>query len=146
MIDRHSGQADFDSDDDDVVTIDPRIEAEEWQEASGVARLGAYAVPVAVAHLALIYVLARAVFGFELPPFLHSDRMIAWLWVNGAALGLGAWLWSKGRAPIAPGKWLRGIRARWAILIWLASSLAFFLLPAVLGDAWNALSDWLGGW
>ena len=131
---------------DDFVRVDANVEADHWEEASGWARISVYAVPVAIAHLALVYALLSAIFEFRLPKFLHVDGLVAWLWVNGAALGLGAWLWRKGRFPLAPGQWLQGKSARWMIAIWLGASLGWFLLPAFLRDAWDALtratSDW----
>lgn len=129
-----------------IVSIDPEREAEDWEEASGVARIWVWIVPVAMAHLALIYALVSRTFDFKLPAYLHSDLIFAWLWVNGAAVGLGAWFWKKGRIPVAAGKWLHGRRVRWLILIWLGSSLAWFLLPAVLGDGWDMLSALLNDW
>jgi hypothetical protein len=129
---------------DDIIVISASVEDDEWQEASAVARLGAYAVPVAVVHAALLYAFARAVFDFRLPAFLQTDFIVAWLWVNGAAIGLGIWLWRKGRLPIAQGKWLTGKRARWAILTWFGSSLAWFILPAILRDVWTLISSSLG--
>jgi hypothetical protein len=32
------------------------------------------------------------------------------------------------------------------VLLWLGLSLAWFLLPALLGDAWGAVSASAGGW
>jgi hypothetical protein len=119
---------------------------EEREEATGVSRLGVFAVPVALAHVAALWLLARSVFGFSLPAFLHGERVVAWLWVNGGLLGLAVWFWRKGRVPVADGKWLAGTRARGLVLLWLAASLAWFLLPAFLGDLWNALSGLGGGW
>jgi len=131
---------------DDVVRVDAAVEADHWEEASGWARISVYAVPVAIAHLALVYALLSAIFDFKFPRFLHVDGVRAWLWVNGAALGLGAWLWTKGRFPLARGRWLQGKRARRMIAVWLGASLGWFLLPAFLRDAWEALtratSDW----
>jgi hypothetical protein len=98
-----------------------------------------WAVPVAMVHLALIYAVASSAFNFRLPGYLHADKVLAWLWVNGAAIGVGAWFWKKGRVPVAAGKWLHGRRARWLILTWLGTSLAWFLLPAVLHDIWRVL-------
>ena len=134
------------ADSPDVVSVDAETEVQDWQEASGVARIWVWVVPIVVVHLALIYPLARSAFDFELPGYLHADKVAAWLWVNGAAIGLGVWLWKKGRVPVAAGKWIRGRRARWFILIWLGTSLAWFLLPAMLSDAWEMLSTRLPSW
>lgn len=129
---------------EEIETIDEETEGLERDEASAMARLGVYAVPVAIAHLALIYFVMRAAFGFEVPRFLRADMVVAWLWVNGAALALGAWMWRKGRVPVAPGRWLKGRRARLSILLWLGLSLAWFLLPALLGEAGQWLTGVLG--
>jgi hypothetical protein len=130
----------------DVLSVDPQVEAEEQREAAVFSRIGVYIAPVVVAHLALLYFFANAVFGFRLPAFLHSDAIVAWLWVNGGAVALGVWLWKKGRVPIGAGKWVRGRRARWAVLLWLGASLACFLLPPLLADAWRALFGEGGEW
>ena len=130
----------------DVVSVDEDMEAEDFREASGVARIWLWVVPVVVVHLALIYPLARSAFDFNIPAYLHVDGIAAWLWVNGGAIGLGIWFWKKGRIPIAAGKWLRGRRARSLILFWLGGSLAWFLLPAILNDMWDAFSAWLTVW
>jgi hypothetical protein len=130
----------------EVLSLDPDAEREEQDEAHAFARLGGAAVPVAVVHLLLIFLVLQSAFGFELPRVLHADRVIAWLWVNGAGLALGAWLWRKGRVPVGKGQWLRGRRARAGVLLWLGLSLAWFLLPALLGDAWRAVSASAGGW
>lgn len=127
-------------------SVDPETERAEDGEARAFARLGGAAVPVAVAHLVLIFVLLKAAFGFELPAFLPAERVVAWLWVNGAAVGLGVWMWRKGRVPLGGGRWLGGRRARMAVLAWLALSLAWVLLPALLGAAWRVISQRAGGW
>ena len=138
------GDADV-ADDAGIIAIDPVLEADDREEATIFARLGVYAVPVVIFHLALLYPLARAAFG-ELPRLPHTDRVIAWFWVNGAALALGAWLWRKGRIPLGAGKWLSGWRARWSIFAWLAASFAWFLLPALLQDAWRAVLGLFPSW
>jgi len=130
----------------DIVTIDQIAEAEDWDEASGAARIWAWVVPIALVHLAPIYALARWAFDFKLPSGLHGDRILVWLWANGAAIGLGVWFWKKGRIPIAPSKWLLGWRARRLTLMWLGASIAWFVLPAVVKDAWDLLSASLSDW
>ena len=129
----------IDATDQEVVGVDRDMEEEDREAASGMARAGMWAVPVAMVHLALIYAVASSAFNFRLPGYLHADHVLAWLWVNGAAIGLAAWFWKKGRVPVAAGKWLHGRRARWLILTWLGASLAWFLLPAVLHDIWRML-------
>jgi hypothetical protein len=133
------------TDEADIVALDPALEVVEREEATIFARLGIYAVPVVVFHLALLYPLARAAFG-ELPRLPHADLVIGWLWVNGGALALGAWLWRRGRIPLGAGKWLSGRRARWSIAAWLGASLAWFLLPALLQDAAKAVSGLFPTW
>jgi hypothetical protein len=130
----------------DIVEVDAITEVEDRQEAVEYARIWVWIVPVAVVHLTLLYSVLRSVVDFRLPAYLQTSQVVAWLWVNGAAVGLGIWFWKKGRFPIAPGKWLRGRRARWLVLVWLVASLAWFLLPAIVGDVWDMLSasarDW----
>ena len=133
------------ADEAQIVALDPRLEAEEREEATAFARLGVYAVPVVIFHLALLYPLARAAFG-ELPRLPHANLVIGWFWVNGAALAMGAWLWRKGRIPLGAGKWLSGRRARWSMLAWLGASLGLFLLPALVQDAWRAILDLFRSW
>ncbi|MEA3003620.1 MAG: hypothetical protein QOH81_2408 [Sphingomonadales bacterium] len=131
---------------DDIETLAADADADERRDASQISRLGTYAIPVAIVHLALISVLLRLTFGFSLPPFPHLDLVIIWLLVNGGAVALGMWMWAKGRIPLAAGKWLRGRRARWSVAAWLGLSLAWFLLPALLQDAWAALPAFLPAW
>jgi len=130
----------------DVVPVDPRSEALDVEEAHAFARAAVWAVPVAIAHLAVIYLILGAVTGFRLPAFLRSDDLFAWLWINGAAIGMAVWSWKKGRVPIAAGKWMTGRRAKLAILAWLGLSSLWFLLPGLLGDFWRALTTPLGDW
>jgi hypothetical protein len=122
------------------LSLDADAHAAEESEARSFARLGGWAMPVVVAHGALLFLLLQSAWGFQLPAFLHADRVVAWLWVNGAAIGLGLWLWRRGRVPVGGRRWLRGRRARMGVLLWLAASLAWFLLPAIAGDVWRALS------
>jgi hypothetical protein len=131
---------------EDIVAVDADTDADAHREAHAFARTAMWAVPVAIAHLAVIYLILSAVTGFRLPAFLRSDALFAWLWVNGAALGLGVWSWKKGRVPVAAGKWMTGRRAKIAILAWLGVSLLWFLLPGLLGDLWRALTSPLGDW
>jgi hypothetical protein len=130
----------------DIVEIDAITEAEDRQEAVEYARIWVWIVPVAVMHLALLYSIVRSVFDFRLPAYLHTNQVVAWLWVNGAAISLAIWLWKKGRFPIAPGKWLRGRQARWLILLWLGASLAWFVLPVLIKGAWAFLPPSVNGW
>ena len=120
---------------DSSVPVAPDVEANDLEEAGAFARLGVWAVPVAIVHLFLLYAIVRAATGFNLPAFLHADALIAWLWVNGAALALAVWLWRKGRVPAAPGKWVKGARAKRLILAWLGLSLGWFLLPSLIHGA-----------
>jgi hypothetical protein len=133
-------------DNSSLVDICPDLERQELEEASYFSRLGAYAFPVILAHLALLYVLAKAIFRIRLPDFLHSNLIVTWLLINGALVALGIWLWRKGRIPVAKGRWLTGRHARWSIVIWLGSSLALFLLPAVTGDIWETLLARFAPW
>ena len=130
----------------DIVSLEPHVEAEEEEEATAFARIGVYITPVVVAHLALLYFFAEAVFGFRLPAYLPTGAIVGWLWVNGGAVALCVWLWKKGRVPVGAGKWVRGRRARRAILLWLGASLAWFLLPPLLESAWLALFGDSGDW
>jgi hypothetical protein len=130
----------------DIVPVDPHAEALDVEEAHAFAGAAIWAVPVGLAHLAVIYLILSAVTGFKLPAFLRSDAVFAWLWINGAALGLGIWSWKNGRVPVAAGKWMTGRRAKLAILAWLGLSLLWFLLPGLLGDLWRGLTSPLGGW
>ena len=129
---------------DDLVTVDANVEADDLEEARAFAKLGIWAVPIAIVHLFLLYALFRAITGVKLPNFLHADAVVAWLWVNGAAVALGIWLWRAGRVPARPGTWVRGPRAKRLILAWLALSLAWFVLPGLLRGAAQFLSshDW----
>lgn len=129
-----------------IVTIIASLEGEEWEEASGWARIGSCAVPVVLAHLALVYVLATAIFEVRLPAFLHTGDVVGWLWMNGAIFGLAFWFWKKGRFPVAAGVWLQGRQARWAIFMWLGGSFALFMMPTIVRDIWNLMWRWLSGW
>ncbi len=110
------------------------------------ARIGVYVAPVIVVHVALVWWLIRAATGLRLPAWLHADQIMAWLYINGGIVAIAAWTWRRRRAPLRRRLWLRGPRARLLILFWLGGSLAWFLLPAVLGDMWAAFRAWLGGW
>lgn len=123
----------------DVVTVDAETELRDLRDASGTARIWMWIAPIAVVHLALIYLLARSIFDFEVPAYANFSGVVAWLWVNGAAIGLAAWFWRKDRVPLVAGKWLRGRRSRWLIMAWLGASLAWFVFPTVLSDAWHML-------
>ncbi len=130
----------------DVFTVDAETEARDLRDVSETARIWVWIVPIAVVQLALIYALADSVFDFEIPAYVHVSGIASWLWVNGAAVGLAVWFWKKGRVPIVAGKWLRGRRVRWLILAWLGASLAWFVLPAVLSDAWDMVMTQLSNW
>ncbi|HEV2569820.1 hypothetical protein [Sphingomonas sp.] len=96
----------------DIVEVDAVTEAEDRQEAVEYTQNWVWIMPAAVVHAALLYAVLRSVFDFRLHAYLHTSQVIAWLWVNGAAIGLGIWFWKKGRFPIAPGQWLQGRQAR----------------------------------
>lgn len=97
-------------------------------------------------HVYLIYALASAIFDFRISRYWHMDRALGWLWINGLTIGLGIWFWRKGRFPVAANKWLKGREARQVILMWLGGSLAWFMLPEVVDDAWDLISAQLSGW
>ena len=128
--------------------VEPDAVAElfERQEAETIAKLGIYVVPVVIIHVALLLWVVRAATGFSLETSPHAGRIIAWLWVNGAALTLGVWMWRKDRFPIGAREWLQGKRARWAIVTWLGCSLAWFMMPAMVEEAWHYLLDLPGDW
>jgi hypothetical protein len=126
---------------DDLVAVDANVEADDLEDARAFAKLGVWAVPVAIVHLFLLYALLRAITGFRLPTFLHADAVVAWLWVNGAAVALGIWLWRTGRVPARPGTWVRGPRAKQLIVAWLGLSLAWFMLPVFLREVAQLLSS-----
>jgi hypothetical protein len=132
--------------DEDIVAVDADTDADAHREARAFARTAVWAVPIALAHLAVIYLILSAVIGFRLPAFLRSDAVLAWLWVNGAAVGLGVWSWKKGRVPVAAGKWMTGRRAKLAILAWLGLSLAWCLLPNLLGSLWRTVTGFSADW
>lgn len=131
---------------EDIVSVDADADAEAHEEAQAFGRAAMWVVPVALAHLAVIYQILSAVTGFKLAPFLRSSDVFAWLWINGAAVGLGVWAWKKGRVPVAAGKWMTGRRAKLAILAWLGLSLLWFVLPGLVGDLWRAISGPPGNW
>jgi hypothetical protein len=130
----------------DEMVLSDEVHQTEVEEARETARIGVWIAPVVLAHVALILALVQAATGFRLPDFLHSDRVAVWLWVNGAAIAIGVWFWRKGRVPVSPRLWLKGRRAREYILLWLGGSLAWFLLPSVLADMWEALLSLGGDW
>ncbi|HEX8194424.1 MAG TPA: hypothetical protein VF552_16160 [Allosphingosinicella sp.] len=134
------------TDEETLVAVDPAAEAQDIEEAAAFSRAAVWAVPVAIAHIALIYFIFSAVTGFRLPAFFRSDALVAWLWINGAAVGLGIWAWKKGRVQVSAGTWMTGRRAKLAILAWLGLSLLWFLLPGLLGALWRAVSGSAGGW
>ncbi len=121
-------------------------EAAEREDAAAFVRLGRGAVPVVVIHLAVIFLFLDAAVGLRLPAFLRSDLVLAWLWVNGAAVALAVWMWRKGRIPLAKGRWLGGRAGKRLLLGWIGLSLAWFLLPSLLRSAWADLTRPGGGW
>jgi hypothetical protein len=140
---RHSDEPGHDR---EVVSVDPHDEAADLEEATALSGAAMWAVPVAIAHLFVIYMILSAVTGFRLPAFLRSDDVVAWLWINGAAVGLGVWAWRKGRVQISAGRWMTGRHAKLAILAWIGLSLLWFLLPSLLGGLWRALFGPSPGW
>ena len=128
---------------EDEISVDPAIEADDLEDAKAFARLGVWIAPVVIVHLFLIYTLVRAVTGFTLPSFIRADLLTAWLWINGATVALAIWLWRKGRVPGIKGRWISGQRAKRLILAWIALSIAWFLLPAVVRGIAQLLSaEW----
>jgi hypothetical protein len=119
-------------------------ESEAIEEAKLFARIGYYAVPVALIHLGLIYTVLKGAFDLDLPEFTTSNPLLTWLWLNGAAVALAIWLWKGGRFPIRRGLWLRGRTAKLLIILWLSGSIAWFTLPALLREAAEFLTtrDW----
>ncbi|WEK42917.1 MAG: hypothetical protein P0Y64_16465 [Candidatus Sphingomonas colombiensis] len=132
-----------DIDGPDPDSLNENIESTDRQEALAVARIWAFVVLVGIAFLSFFYALVSSLFDFRLSSYWHVGRVVAWLWVNCGAIGLGIWSWKNGRFPIADRKWLRGRRL---ILTWFATSLAWFMLPVVLKDAWDIMSAWLTKW
>lgn len=131
---------------EELIALDAHADAEAVEELKSAAGIGVYIAPVVVAHLALVYLLIQAMTGWRLPRWLHSDLVVAWLWVNGAAITVGVLLWRKSRMPFEPGVWIQGRRARQLILAWLGLSLLWFLAPALARDAWNGLRGMLTAW
>ena len=129
-----------------MIKPDSNIEALDREETEIIAKLGRYIVPVVVIHVALLLWMVRAATGFSFEISPHAGQIILWLWVNGAAVTLGVWMWRRGRFPVGTSHWLRGKRARWAIVTWLGCSLAWFMMPAMVDEAWHYLSGLAGDW
>lgn len=124
--------------------VDADEESAAIEEAKLFAKVGYYAVPVALVHLGLLYTVIRGALDLDIPEFTTSNPLLVWLWLNGAAVALAIWFWKRGYFPIRQGLWLRGRTAKLLILLWLAVSIAWFTLPAVLRKLGELLltSDW----
>ncbi|GAA4021077.1 hypothetical protein GCM10022280_22030 [Sphingomonas swuensis] len=114
------------------------------EEARLFAKVGYYAVPVALIHFGLLYTVLRGALDLDIPDFTTSNPLLIWLWLNGAAVALAIWFWKRGHFPIRQGLWLRGRTAKLLIVLWLALSIAWFTLPAVLRRLGEVLltRDW----
>ncbi len=120
--------------------------ASRLEESRIFAKLGTYAGPVILIHLLLFYWVVSAATGFQVPAWLKSDRLAAWLWVNGGLVGLAFWAWRNRRFPVGVRTWATGRRARRLAIAWVGVSLFWFLLPTLLSDAWASVSAQLSGW
>jgi hypothetical protein len=113
----------------------------EREELLEVVRIGYYALPVALIHLVLIYGLVSAFTGWRLPSSPLNGLFAGWIWVNGATVAAGAWLWRKGSLKTVSGRKLRGRRARFAIIAYFVVSIGTFVAPTLarLADELRAL-------
>ncbi len=132
-----------DSNDDDVTPPDD-LTSEEREELWALARIGYYAVPVAMVHLYVIYAAVSAISGWRLPDSEYSAPIAGWFWVNGAVVTAAAWLWRRGSLATVSGEVLRGARARMVILSWITASIVLFILPVATRIAWDDLGRLFG--
>lgn len=111
-----------------------------------VGRLGVYAVPVAVIHVAIVYQLFKAATGFSFPRFVPTGLLITWLWVNGGLIALAACAWRTKRFVIDGRLRFRGRHARWAAVLWVVMSFGWFAFPALTTAALAELRALVSGW
>lgn len=111
---------------------DRESESADLEDARLFARIGYYAVPVAMIHVGILYTVLSGVFHLELPRLTTNNPFFVWLWVNGAAVAVGIWFWRSGRIPLRRGLWIRGRTARLFILSWLGLSVIWFVAPTML--------------
>lgn len=103
------------------------------------------AVP-AVALMAIIVIFfLTAVLRVGFPKLPFGTESFAWLWVNGALIGVAIWGYRHQRLPLPRNRWIDGPKAQRLSIALALASFGSFVLPFVLGSAfrtiWNLIAQ-----
>ncbi|AUW59179.1 hypothetical protein C1T17_14875 [Sphingobium sp. SCG-1] len=129
------------NDEDDLARLSVEDEANEKQGMELAVKVSAFAVPVVLIHLLIIYMFISAVTGWNLSSVV-TEIFLPFFWVTGGLIGFAIFYWRKGGFPIADRIRLTGWRARYMIAAFILVPFASFIAPQMIAELLRRIAFW----
>ncbi len=125
-----------DSSDPDEINARNETDFENFRMFVGMSVL---AVPAVALMAVIIIFFVTAIARIRFPSLPFGAEGFAWLWVNGALIGVAIWGYRHKRLPLPRNRWIDGPKAQRLSIALALAAFGSFILPYVLGSAFRMI-------